>query len=98
MPAIDVQPQHLEIVRRILREHVPDREVRAFGSRVTRTAKPFSDFDLVVMGANPLPTTTLAALTDAFDESDLPFKVDIVDWAATGEAFRGIIAKQSISF
>jgi hypothetical protein len=33
----------------------------------------------------------LAALKDAFAESNLPFRVDVADWAAKSEAFREII-------
>jgi len=29
-------------------------------------------------------------------ESDLPWKVDFVDWATTGECFRTIIASQKV--
>ena len=65
--------------------------VRAFGSRVTGKVKPFSDLDLAVMGSEPLPASILADLKDAFSESDLPFKVDIVDWAETQDNFRSII-------
>jgi len=88
---LDLTPEHLLEVRCILQLNVPGRTVRAFGSRVQGTAKPFSDLDLAVMGDAPLDFRTLAALKDAFAESDLPFRVDVVDWAATSEAFRGII-------
>ena len=88
---LDLAQEHLAEVRRILKHHVPGRTVRAFGSRVQGNAKPFSDLDLVVMGDSPLDFRRLAALKDAFAESNLPFRVDVVDWAATGEAFRGII-------
>ena len=43
------------------------------------------------MGSAPLPASILADLKEAFSESDLPFKVDIVDWAETKESFRRII-------
>jgi predicted nucleotidyltransferase len=88
---LDLAPEHLAEVRRILHSHVPGRMVRAFGSRVHGTAKPFSDLDLVVMGETPLDFRQLAALKDTFSESNLPFRVDVVDWAATSEVFRGII-------
>lgn len=88
---LDLAPEHLAEVRRILRLHVPGRTVRAFGSRVQGTAKPFSDLDLAIMGDTPLDFRQLAALKDAFADSDLPFRVDLVDWATTGEAFRRII-------
>ena len=88
---LDLAPEHVAEVRRILLLHVPGRTVRAFGSRVQGNAKPFSDLDLAVMGETPLDFWQLAALKDAFAESNLPFRVDVVDWAATQDAFRGII-------
>jgi type I restriction enzyme S subunit len=96
MPSIDIRPDHWEIVRSILRQHVPDREVRAFGSRVTWTAKEYSDLDLCVMGDAPLNLATTAALDEAFTESDLPFKVDVIDWAVTNERFRQIIEREHV--
>ncbi len=78
-------------VRRILQKQVPEWAVWAFGSRVMGNAKPYSDLDLVVMTDQPLSLARMADLKAAFDESDLPFRVDIVDWAATSPAFRDII-------
>ncbi|MFH1116508.1 MAG: nucleotidyltransferase domain-containing protein [Pseudomonadota bacterium] len=89
---IDIRPDHLEIVKAILRKHVPDAEVRVFGSRVTSTAKDHSDLDLAIVNEKPLDFRTKALLEEAFEESDLPFRVDVVDWAAVGEEFRRIIA------
>jgi type I restriction enzyme S subunit len=96
LPPLDVRPEHWQIVRRILRRHVPGCEVWAFGSRATRTAKPFSDLDLAIIGDRPLPLGLSAALAEAFSDSDLPWKVDIVDWATTGESFRRLIEAQKV--
>jgi predicted nucleotidyltransferase len=80
------------IVRGILQTHLPDREVWVFGSRIGETPKPYSDLDLVVQGEAALPPGTLSALKEAFEESDLGFQVDVIEWATTGESFRRIIA------
>ncbi|MBT1072810.1 nucleotidyltransferase family protein [Pelotalea chapellei] len=88
---LDLTPHHLTEVRRILLLHVPGRRVCAFGSRVQGNAKPFSDLDLVVMGEVPLDFRQLAVLKDAFTESNLPFRVDVIDWASTSDTFRRII-------
>ncbi|PKN44391.1 MAG: hypothetical protein CVU59_11750 [Deltaproteobacteria bacterium HGW-Deltaproteobacteria-17] len=88
---IDLAPQHLEIVRRILGAHLPGIEVRAFGSRVRKTARPFSDLDLAVIGDGPLPVERLEALRDAFSASDLPILVDVLDGHAVSPAFRARI-------
>jgi len=94
MSGLDIAPEHLKIVREILRRHLPDHDVRVFGSRVTGRARAFSDLDLAIMGEIPLPLGLTAALAEAFSESDLPFKVDLVDWAAIGPQFRQIIAEK----
>jgi uncharacterized protein len=88
---MDLKPEHLGIVRDILARHLPGREVRLFGSRANGTAKPHSDIDLVIMGDEVLPVTTMRILRDAFDDSDLPFQVDLVEWAGTSEEFRKVI-------
>lgn len=93
MPAIDVSPQHWAIVADILKRHLPHQTVWAFGSRATFTAKPFSDLDLAVIGTEPLPLAVLAALEEEFTESALPFKVDVMDWAASSDRFREIVQR-----
>lgn len=85
---LDLAPREWAIVRTILRQHVPEREVWAFGSRVTGRAWAFSDLDLAIGGDAPLGAWRLGALREAFVESDLPWKVDLVDWPAVSEGFR----------
>ena len=95
-PGLDLDDAHWMLVKDILYKHIPDREVWAFGSRVHGTAKKLSDLDLAVMGAAPLPLAISAALADEFSQSDLPWKVDVVDWSATGESFRRIIERHKV--
>ena len=96
VPNVDLRPDHWAIVRDALRRHVPDREVLAFGSRATWTAKDYSDLDLAIMGEEPLSLRASSALDEALVESDLPFRVDIVDWARTDDSFRRIIRLHGI--
>ena len=91
MRAIDIGRDELDTVRHILHEHAPRLEVRAFGSRVSWTARKTSDLDLALMTEQPLDIARMAELRDAFTESDLPFRVDIVDWASTSDNFRQLI-------
>ncbi|MDH3998411.1 MAG: nucleotidyltransferase domain-containing protein [Desulfuromonadales bacterium] len=88
---MDLSPKQLAEVRRILIATIPGCTVWAFGSRVNGSAKQYSDLDLVVLAPQPLALDILADLNEQFDESDLPFKVDLLDWATTSEAFRKII-------
>ena len=93
---LDISSEHLAIVKQIVRQLVPSCEVWAFGSRVKGTAKPFSDLDLVIMSQQPLSLALMASLHEAFSESDLPWKVDIVDWSTTGPEFRAVIEQQKV--
>ena len=96
LPNIDIKPAHWNIVAGILQKHIPQYGVCAFGSRAKWTAKKYSDLDIAVISEKPLSLQIIASLSDDFAESDLPFKVDIVDWATTGEAFRKIIEKEKV--
>lgn len=89
---VALTPEQSREVRAILRAWAPGREVWAFGSRATGASKRYSDLDLAILGDEPLPAAARAGLVNAFEESDLPFRVDVVEWAALGEAFRAVVA------
>ena len=91
---IDLNPKHLKTIQHILATHIPDREVRAFGSRVKWTAKDYSDLDLAVVGSEPLTLRQLRRLTEAFEESYLPIQVDVMDWQSLSDGFRKVISEK----
>lgn len=91
---IDLEDRYLQLLREILGQHLPGWEVRLFGSRVRGTARRFSDIDLVVVGTSAVPEQTLTALRDAFADSDLPYKVDVLDWQSITPEFRQVIETQ----
>ena len=94
---LDLRPEHLALVQAILRAHVPSYTVWAFGSRTQGTAKPMSDLDLAVVGVDPDDARSLGNLREAFEESDLPMKVDVLDWTQTDGKFQRIIEVQKVS-
>ena len=93
---IDLNPSHLEIVKEILAEHVPEYEVRAFGSRATWTAKDYSDLDLAIVGKGPAGWQVLGSLIEAFEESDLPMRVDVLDWHTITVNFQQVIERDCL--
>ncbi len=80
---LDLAEPCLALVRALIRKHAPHHQFYAFGSRVIGGAadrqrvKPHSDLDLAIAG-DPLPLEQLFALRDAFSQSELPMRVDIV--------------------
>ena len=93
--AIDIRPDHLEIVREILREHLPpDVKVWVFGSRANWTTKDSSDLDLALEGPGAIDRKVKGSLMDAFEDSDLSYTVDIVDMSQVSDRFRQIVESQ----
>ena len=92
---VDIRPDHLEIVQGILREHLPvGVKVWVFGSRANWTTKDSSDLDIALEGESKLSHKMLGALKDAFEDSTLPYTVDVVDLNAVGHAFKQIVKEQ----
>lgn len=80
--------RYVSTVREIIRRFVPDAHVFLVGSRARGNPKPFSDIDLLFVAPPRLEPMTRARLRIAFDESDLPFKVDLIEWAAVSPQLR----------
>ncbi len=88
---IDVSAEQLNIILNILKQNMPGYEVRAFGSRHKWTAKDYSDLDLAVVGETKLDWKIISNLKEAFEESNLPFRVEVLDWHAISPEFRALI-------
>jgi predicted nucleotidyltransferase len=89
---LDIPEKSRSIINEILRTHAPGCEVRAYGSRTSGMAHAGSDLDLVVIGN--IDGKQLAKLKGAFEESDLPMSVDILDWNVLPEDFKRSIGKK----
>lgn len=87
MSNIQIEPRHLLIVEELLKKHKVSAFV--FGSRVKNKAKTFSDLDLCIK--TDYSKTVIRQLQDDFEESDLPFKVDIIVWSEISPEFKNHI-------
>jgi len=96
---IDIRPHDLETVRAILRAVLThEAKVWVFGSRATWTTKDSSDLDLAIDAGRPLTRDEESALRNAFEDSDLPYTVDVVDMQTVGETFRKIVERDRVEF
>lgn len=91
-----IEARHLETIRQILSARVPGCEARAFGSRVKGTNKKHSDLDIALVSPDgkKLGWRVVPSLTLDFQESRVPFRVDVLDWHAVPESFRKIIEQK----
>ena len=53
----------------------------------------WSDLDLAIVGSAKLEQHALYDLKEAFEESDLPICVDVLDWHAISQEFQAVIAE-----
>ena len=84
---IDLTADQRRTVLGLLNRHLPNTTVWAYGSRVKWTSHPASDLDLVAF-AKPEQSPRLAELREAFDDSFLPFRVDLFVWDDVPKDFR----------
>lgn len=101
---LDLRPRHLALLRELLCRHLPQAEVWAYGSRVNGDGHEASDLDLVVRQPADLKqeTTVLWEAKEALVESNLPIRVDVVDWARIPASFqreieRGYVVVQAVN-
>lgn len=66
-------------------------EIFAYGSRTKQQARPYSDLDLLIKAQERLSIEQLYKIKDAFEFSDLPFRVDIQDWHTLSDSFKKAI-------
>ena len=86
------EPSQLDLVRGILSRRIPGAKVWIFGSRSRgEGVRSSSDLDLAVDAGHKMDLALLAELREDFDESPLPFSVDVVDLHAMDPGFRKLV-------
>ncbi len=95
---IDVSDGERNIIVETLRKCAVDGEVWAFGSRYDGSASRngathYSDLDLAIVTTDkkPLSMMEMAKIREVFDESELPYRVDILDYWGIQSEFRAVI-------
>lgn len=92
---VDLTARQMKTVRSLLKRHLPGVAAWAYGSRVKWTSRPESDLDIVVF-ADAAHQANVSALREAFDESNLPFRVDLFVWDEVPKRFRKTIEAEHV--
>jgi len=88
---IHITEKEMEIILDILNKHTKDCEVLIFGSRLTGNHKPFSDLDLAFLCKDKLELDRISNLEYEFSNSDLPYRIDIINYKRASKEFQHII-------
>jgi uncharacterized protein len=92
---IDISPQEDQIVRGILAQFLDAHKVFAFGSRVNAKARETADLDLMIVNDRPLEFSLMGEILNAFQSSNLPFRVDVLDAARVDNQTKKIMLQNS---
>lgn len=92
---IDINTEQRKTILALLARHLPNTTAWVYGSRVKWTSSPKSDLDLVVF-ATPEQSGRVSDLREAFEESNLPFRVDLFVWDDVPEPFRKQIEAEHV--
>ena len=89
---MNIEPKHYKIIQEILNKY--PYTFYAFGSRVKGGTKKFSDLDLCFF--EKIPDNVQVHIEEDFEESDLPYKVDLVNWNSCSIDFKKLIKNDLI--
>ena len=92
---IDLSQNELDEIFRLIGKYLSDIEIWAYGSRIKHTSTSKSDLDIVaIIGKES--SRAVCDLREAFDESNLPFRVDLFIWEEMPADFKVNIAKEHL--
>jgi predicted nucleotidyltransferase len=92
---IDLSPDVRASVLDIMHQHLGDQRLYLVGSRARGPAKRFADIDILLMNKQPLSPAVRANLHYDLEESDIPFKVDVLEWAGLSQSFRSRLQQEA---
>ena len=95
---IDFPADHRRLVLNVIRANLPQStKAWVFGSRATGRARRYSDLDLALDAGRRMTLDEIARLTEAFSDSELPYRVDLVDWRDIDDRWRHIVLSERVA-
>ena len=86
---LDFPAHYRQELEALLREHVPDCDVWAYGSRIRGEGHPGSDLDLVLRTPTleHVSPSAFSGLIEGLEQSNIPILVQPHDWADLPDSF-----------
>ena len=89
-----MEKKYLDQLRKLLQEHLDLRKTRAFLFGSVLRKKKFYDVDVGLTGK--VEAKKIKALRDKLEESNFPYKVDLVDFEKTEQSFRDHVLNEKV--
>lgn len=93
--SISLTQEQIELVQKLLHQHLSGVQTLLYGSRSNGRATRTSDLDLVVFASQD-QWRRVGDLVEAFEESSLPFRVDLHIWSQLSEAHKSEIERHHV--
>ncbi len=93
-----MKTKYLDQIESVVLSRVKNLPVKVylFGSRAKGEARPTSDVDIAILATGSIPPNLLSELRYLLEESNIPYKVDLVDLASVDDAFREQVIKYGV--
>lgn len=93
MTNFGLEEKHLLFLKSTLKKYISDDNAKLyiFGSRAKGSHKEFSDIDIAIDTHKKIPDDILLKIILEFEESTLPYEVDIVDLNSVSDNFKSLI-------
>ena len=87
-----ISPKAEKKIKEIIYRFLDPKEYQVFifGSRAVGKSKKYSDYDVGIFGKKSVPATKMVLIEEALEESDLPYKVDVVDFSLVSADFKKV--------
>ncbi len=86
--------RYLDFILQVLKDNIPQKDAKfyIFGSRAKENYKEYSDVDIAVkLPDKKLSADILGKILLEFNDSTLPYEVDVIDLNAIDEKFKNLI-------
>ena len=81
-----------------LQHHLPaGYKAFIFGSRAQGTSRSYSDVDLGILGKDKLPTSKIASIKNELEDTNLPYRVDLIDFTTVTDKFKNSAMRKVVN-
>lgn len=87
---IDLEKEYITFIKNTVSEYLKEYKLYIFGSRVKKRAKEYSDIDIAIDSQEFSPAIK-SRLEFAFEDSTIPYEIDIVDLNNISTRFKNLI-------
>ena len=101
MRSYGLKQSEIQEIKKLLQKYfgdLDDAKAYLFGSRSKGNYKPFSDIDIAIKSNSPEISKKIAVFKEAWEQSKLPYKVDITSWKDLYKPYLAEIRKTKKDF